>query len=80
MVAHALSFGNQEYFGNLYRGERMHLASCKASFVVPADVAPDEPPIEVKWLREKPMLVFKHSYQKIKHLQSVRLILPSGID
>ena len=41
------------------RGGRLYLASRKAGLVVPVDVAPDEPPIEMKWLREKPVQVSK---------------------
>jgi len=37
----------------------MTALSCKAGLVVPVDVAPCEPLIEMKWLREKPVQVLK---------------------
>jgi len=37
------------------RGGRLYLASRKAAQVVAVDVAPDEPPNYMRWLREKPV-------------------------
>lgn len=39
------------------RSGRLHLISRKTAQVVAIDVAPNEPPIEMKWLREKPVQV-----------------------
>ncbi len=41
------------------RSGRLYLISRKAGSVVPVDVAPCEPLIEMKWLRDKPVQVFK---------------------
>ncbi len=43
------------------RSGRLYLTSRKAGLVVPVNVAPDEPPIEMKWLKEKPVQVSKVS-------------------
>gem|GEM_PF-1290289 len=37
------------------RGGGLILTSRKAACVVAVDVAPDEPPREMRWLREKPV-------------------------
>ncbi len=41
------------------KGGRLYLVSRKAAQVVTVDVAPNEPPIEMRWLREKPVQVSK---------------------
>jgi len=41
------------------RGGGLILIPRKAGSVVPVDVAPSEPPIEMRWLREKPVQVSK---------------------
>jgi len=33
------------------RSGGLYLVPCKAGFVVPVDVAPDEPPTKMKWIR-----------------------------
>jgi len=43
------------------RSGRLALFFRKAGPVVPVDVAPNEPSIEMRWLREKPVQVFKAS-------------------
>jgi len=50
------------------RGGEVYVAPRKAGLVVPANVAPSEPPTQMKWLRGKPVQTRNaHSYQKIKH-------------
>ena len=39
------------------RGGKLHLISRKTAPVVAVDVAPDEPPIKMRWMREKPVQV-----------------------
>jgi len=41
--------------GVAIRGGRLYLIPRKADYVVPVDVAPDEPPTKMRWLREKPV-------------------------
>ena len=41
------------------RGERIVLIPRKAGPVVPVNVAPNEPRIKMRWLREKPASVAK---------------------
>jgi len=41
--------------GVAIRGGRLHLIPRKADSVVSVDVAPDEPPTKMRWLREKPV-------------------------
>jgi len=42
------------------RGGRLILITRKAGSVVSVNAAPNEPPIEMRWLREKPMQISKY--------------------
>ena len=41
------------------RSGRLVLITCKTAQVVAVNVAPNEPPMEMRWLREKPVQVSK---------------------
>gem|GEM_PF-663809 len=59
------------------RSEGVYVVPRKAGSVVPANVASNEPPTQMKWLRGEARAGFQntHSYQKIKHGQPPVLIV-----